>query len=252
MEEKEIINKLLQVIQRLTQVNDDVSTRLKQIDNINAAELVIDMRDIKHRPNREASFNDDIEDEDFWDEDLYDEVDLTLNEEEITNRLVNLSDKINDLILNPLSYAEGCLKSVLENLQIKKRQKDFEEYSQNPISIESINPAEISVQDMPKYLDLIAKMEKWFRAVRAYAEKQAIDNGVQYEGYELRQRFKYSDTKAVMKTIKDKYPELYDSCVQLKAISYIKKQLGEENFNSSIASLVEPERRSLEKIKKRE
>lgn len=140
----------------------------------------------------------------------------------------------------------------LERLPYRKKQKDLDEYSLNPISITSINPSEIPDGQMPEYLDLIAQMEEWFKYVKKFANQQAVENGVYYEGYEVQTTVKnsFSDTKKVMDTIREKFPDLFSSCVQLKPISSIKKTLGEENYNASIAGLVEQkEQKSLVKSK---
>lgn len=140
----------------------------------------------------------------------------------------------------------------LERLPYRKKQKDLDEYSLNPISITSINPSEIPDGQMPEYLDLIAQMEEWFKYVKRFANQQAVENGVYYEGYEVQTTVKnsFSDTKKVMDTIREKFPDLFSSCVQLKPISSIKKTLGEENYNASIAGLVEQkEQKSLVKSK---
>lgn len=140
----------------------------------------------------------------------------------------------------------------LERLPYRKKQKDLDEYSLNPISITSINPSEIPDGQMPEYLDMIAQMEEWFKYVKDYANQQAVENGVYYEGYEVQTTVKnsFSDTKKVMDTIREKFPDLFSSCVQLKTISSIKKTLGEENYNASIAELVEQkEQKSLVKSK---
>lgn len=140
----------------------------------------------------------------------------------------------------------------LERLPYRQKRKDLDEYSQSPISITSISPAEIPDEQMPDYLDLIAKMEEWFKYVKDYASQQAVENGVYYEGYEVQSTVKnsFSDTKKVMDIIREKFPDLFSSCVQLKTISSIKKTLGEENYNASIAEFVEQkEQKSLVKSK---
>lgn len=140
----------------------------------------------------------------------------------------------------------------LEKLPYRKKQIDLNEYSLNPITITSINPSEISDEQMPGYLDMIEQMEEWFKHVKDYAEQQAVENGVYYEGYEIKTTFKNicPDPKKIMETIQKHFPELYSSCVQLKTVSAIKKVLGEENFNASIAELVvQKEQKSLVKSK---
>lgn len=129
----------------------------------------------------------------------------------------------------------------LERLPYRKKQKDLDEYSLNPISITTINPSEIPDEQMPEYLDAIEQLEEWFKYVRDYAKQQAVENGVYYDGYEVKTNIKskFSDPKIVMDTIREKFPVLFGSCVQLKTISSIKKTLGEENYNASIAELVE-------------
>jgi len=155
---------------------------------------------------------------------------------------------------NGISYQLRRLLGV-DKLPYTKKKQDLKEYSQNPISITSINPADIPDEQMPGYLDMIEKMEKWFKVVKDYAMQQAIENGVYYEGYEVKPKNSYSflDTKKVMETIRTQFPDLFDDCVQLKPVSYIMKKLGEENYNASVAPYVEQsERNSLVKSTKRE
>lgn len=129
----------------------------------------------------------------------------------------------------------------IDRLPYRKKQKDLDEYSLNPISITTVNPSEIPDEQMPEYLDTIEQLEEWFKYVRDYAKQQAIENGVYYDGYEIKTSIKnkFTDPKIVMDTIREKFPDLFSSCVQLKTISSIKKTLGEENYNASIAELVE-------------
>ncbi len=140
----------------------------------------------------------------------------------------------------------------VDRLPNRKKQRSLDEYSLSPISITSINPSEIPDEKMPDYLDLIEQMEEWFKHVKDYANYQAIENGVYYKGYEIQTTLKnsFSDTKKVMDVIQEKFPNLFCSCVQLKTISSIRKTLGEENYNASIAELVEQkEQLSLKKSK---
>ena len=129
----------------------------------------------------------------------------------------------------------------LERLPYRKKQKDLDEYTLSPITITSINPVDIPDDQMPGYLDMIEQMEEWFKYVKDYAEQQAIENGVFYDGYEIKTAYKnsYSNPQKVIETIQTKFPNLYSSCVQLKTVSALKKALGEDNYNSSIAELVE-------------
>ena len=140
----------------------------------------------------------------------------------------------------------------IKRLPHRKKQKDLEEYSLNPISMTTINPSEIPDEQMPDYLDLIEQMEEWFKYVKSYAENQAVENGVVYEGYEVKTAYKssFSDPQVIIETIREKYPDLFRSCVQLKSVSAIKKTLGEERFNSLIAEyVVTKEARTLVKSK---
>lgn len=129
----------------------------------------------------------------------------------------------------------------VERLPIRRRTVDLDQYSLNPISITSINPELISDNKMPDYLNLIEQMEKWFKSVKEYAAQQAVENGVCYDGYEVKTTYKtsFTDTRRAMETISERFPELFNSCVQLKSSSYVKKILGEENYNSAVAEFVE-------------
>ena len=135
------------------------------------------------------------------------------------------------------------LRKLLEvdRLPIRRKPVDVDQYSLNPISITSINPESIPDNQMPDYLNLIEQMEKWFKSVKEYAAQQAVENGVCYDGYEVKTTLKtsFTDTKRAMETISERFPELFNSCVQLKSSSFVKKILGEENYNSSVAEFVE-------------
>ena len=103
---------------------------------------------------------------------------------------------------------------------------------------------------MPDYLDKIEKMEGWFQSVKKYAEQQAVENGIYYDGYEIKTTYKntYRDSKKIIEIIQAQFPNLFSSCIQLKTVSVLKKALGEDNYNSSIAEHVEKkEQKSLVK-----
>lgn len=150
--------------------------------------------------------------------------------------------EISDILRRTKNGISLQIKRLLEldRLPFRRRQKDLDEYSLNPISITSINPSEIPDEQMPEYLNTIEQMEEWFKHVKRYAEEQAVEYGVCYNGYEIKVTYKNTcpDPKKIMETIQSRFPDLYSSCVQLKTISAIKNTLGEENFNSSIADLV--------------
>lgn len=141
----------------------------------------------------------------------------------------------------------------VEHLNTIKKEISLETYSQNPLSITTIDPSEIPDTEMPGYLEKIEHMEKWFKAVRQYAEQQVIEDGVLYEGYEIKTTTKnsFSNTSQVYEIIHTQYPDLLKDCVQIKPVSSIKKVLGEEKYNESIAGLVTcEEKMSLIKSKK--
>lgn len=129
----------------------------------------------------------------------------------------------------------------VDRLPVRRRPVDLDQYSLNPITITSINPESIPDGQMPDYLNRIELMEKWFKTVKEYAEQQAVENGVCYDGYEVKTtcRTTFSDTRRAMETIKERFPDLFNSCVQLKPSSSVRRVLGEENFNSAVAEFVE-------------
>ena len=170
-----------------------------------------------------------------------------------TNQLKNISE-ISEILGRTKNGVSLQIKRLLglERLPYRKKQKDLAEYSSNPISLTTINPSEISDEQMPEYLDKIEQMEEWFQTVKNYAEQQAVDNGIYYEGYEIKTTYKntYRDSKKIIETIRTQFPNLFSSCIQLKTVSALKKALGEDNYNSSIAELVErKEQKSLVKSK---
>lgn len=170
-----------------------------------------------------------------------------------SNQLKTISD-ISEILGRTKNGVSLQIKRLLglERLPYRKKHKDLTEYSSSPISLTTINPSEISDKQMPEYLDLIEQMEEWFKYVKNYAEQQAIENGVYYEGYEIKTTYKNTcpDPKKIMETIQKRFPELYSSCIQLKTVSAIKKALGEDNYNSSIAELVvQEEQKTLVKSK---
>ena len=146
------------------------------------------------------------------------------------------------------------LKKLLSvsRLPIRKKWVDIDQYSLNPISITSINPELIPDEQMPDYLNRIEQMEEWFKSVKEYAAQQAVENGVCYDGYEVETKYKitFSDTKRAMATIKEKLPELFDSCVQLKSCPTVMNILRKENRDSDVAEfVVQKEQNSLVKSK---
>ena len=51
-------------------------------------------------------------------------------------------------------------------------------------------------------------------------------------------RSTYVDSSKAIETIRERFPDLLDSCIQLKAVSAVKKIMGEESFNSTLSGLI--------------
>lgn len=128
----------------------------------------------------------------------------------------------------------------VKRLPNRKKQIDFSKNRLEPITVSFIDPSEISDDEMPNYLNKIWQLEGWIKRVKEYATKQVTENGVFYEGYELKTtvRSTYVDSSKAIETIRERFPDLLDSCIQLKAVSAVKKIMGEESFNSTLSGLI--------------
>lgn len=169
--------------------------------------------------------------------------------EEENGRLIDLYSNQNKTIVQ-ISEILGRTRNGI-SLQLRKllnvgklpvrRNEGPNQYSLDPISITSINPESISDEQMPEYLKKIEQMEKWFKVVKEYATQQAVENGVCYDGYIIKttNKVSFTDTKSAMEIIKKNFPNLFNSCVQLKNCNFVKKILKEENFNTCLAEVVE-------------
>lgn len=143
----------------------------------------------------------------------------------------------------------------VKRLPYRKRQIDYSENRSEPITVSFIDPSEISDDEMPNYLNKIGQLERWIKSVREYATKQVAENGVFYEGYELRTtvRCTYVDSIKAIETIRERFPDLLDSCIQMKAVSAVKKIIGEESFNSTLSGLIrQQEKHTLVRLKFKE
>lgn len=105
------------------------------------------------------------------------------------------------------------------------------------ITISTIDPSDITDDQMPDYLNKIGLLERWIKRVKEYATKQVIENGVLYDGYEIKTTVicTYTDSGKAIETIRKQFPELLDSCIQMKAVSAVKKIIGEERFNTVLS-----------------
>ena len=108
------------------------------------------------------------------------------------------------------------------------------------ITISTIDPSEITDDQMPDYLNKIGLLEGWIKRVKEFATKQVIENGVSYKGYEIKttEMCTYTDSGKAIETIREQFPELLDSCIQMKAVSAVKKVMGEERFISTLSGLI--------------
>ena len=143
----------------------------------------------------------------------------------------------------------------LKRLPYRKKEKDTREFSLNPLTVTTIDPADVPDNKMPEYLNAAARIEEWTTALRNYALKQAGEYGVSYEGYEIKtsEQYSFSDPKTVYATIKQKYPDLWESCVQLKTITAVRKALGEERYIETVEPLIDKkEKKTLVKSKETE
>ena len=128
----------------------------------------------------------------------------------------------------------------VKRLPYRKKQLDYSENRIDPITISFIDPSEISDDEMPNYLNKIGQLERWIKSVKEYATMQVAENGVFYEGYELKTnvRCTYIDSIKAIETIREQFPELLDSCIQMKAVSTVKKIMGEERFNTALSDFI--------------
>lgn len=128
----------------------------------------------------------------------------------------------------------------IKRLPYRKKQKDYVDQSLDPITISFIDPSEITDGQMPDYLNKIGQLEGWIKRVKEYATKQVVENGVYYEGYEIKTtiRSTYIDPQKAIETIREQFPNLLNSCIQMKSVSTVKKILGEEKFNSTLSEFI--------------
>lgn len=128
----------------------------------------------------------------------------------------------------------------IKRLPYRKKQKDYVDQSLDPITISFIDPSEITDDQMPEYLNKIGQLEGWIKRVKEHATKQAVENGVYYEGYEIKTtiRSTYIDPQKAIETIREQFPNLLNSCIQMKSVSTVKKILGEEKFNSTLSEFI--------------
>ena len=120
------------------------------------------------------------------------------------------------------------------------------------ITISTIDPSEITDDQMPDYLNKIGLLEGWIKRVKEYATKQVIENGGSYEGYEIKTTVMctYTDSGKAIETIRERFPDLLDSCIQMKAVSAVKRVMGEARFISTLSGLIKwQEKQALVKSK---
>lgn len=139
------------------------------------------------------------------------------------------------------------LKKLLgvKRLPYRKKQIDYGELRLDPITVSFNEPSEISDEEMPDYLNKIWQLEKWIKRVKEYATKQVVENGIFYEGYEIKTttRCTYIDASKAIEVIREQFPEFLDSCLQMKAVSTVKKILGEDRFNSTLSGYIKQQER---------
>ena len=143
----------------------------------------------------------------------------------------------------------------VKRLPYRKKQVDYGEYRLDPITVSFNDPSEISDKEMPDYLNKIWRLEKWIKRVKEYATKQVVENGVFYEGYEVKTttRCTFVDAGKAIEAIRAQFPEFLDSCLQMKAVSIVKTILGEDRFNSTLSGYIkQQERHSLVRSKAEE
>lgn len=133
----------------------------------------------------------------------------------------------------------------VKRLPYRKKQVDYGENRLDPITVSFKDPSEISDEEMPDYLNKIWQLEKWIKRVKEYATKQVVENGVFYEGYEVKTttRCTYVDASKAIEVIRAQFPELLDSCIQMKAVSAVKKIMGEDRFNSTLSGYIKQQER---------
>ena len=128
----------------------------------------------------------------------------------------------------------------VKRLPYRKKQIDYSEHRLDPITVSFNDPSGISDEEMPVYLNKIWQLEKWIKRVKEYATKQVVENGVFYQGYEVKTttRCIYVDASKAIEVIRVQFPELLDSCIQMKAVSAVKKIMGEDRFNSALSGYI--------------
>ena len=133
----------------------------------------------------------------------------------------------------------------VKRLPYRKKQIDDGENRLDPITVSFNDPSEIADEEMPDYLNKIWQLEKWIKRVKEYATKQVVENGVFYDGYEVKTttRCTYVDSSKAIEVIRAQFPELLDSCIQMKAVSAVKKIMGEERFNSTLSGYIKQQER---------
>lgn len=101
------------------------------------------------------------------------------------------------------------------------------------------NPAELSDEEIDEMLPKLDIVEKWVKAVMAYAQMRA-ENGYRWASFKLvqaRSNRKYTDEVAVAKRLESMgYTDIYNK--KLLGIGDMEKLLGKKVFNEALSDLV--------------
>lgn len=135
-------------------------------------------------------------------------------------------------------------RSVL--MQLVKQVKKMSNYNIESIGLTTVNPSDIPDEQLGDYLNKIEVLEKWIKDVKKYALEQTLENGIYIDGYEIKTTThnSFDDGTNALNFIKEKFPQYYDRCVQIKGYDYILNHIKDEEFMEALADYTTPKERN--------